>query len=400
MRRNLVLFAIMWALVLLLVASCATKNGRLFFGGGWIGPSVSDVAFNPAGPYYAGGMVTFSVTASATNADPGVLTYSWSVDNVGSVVSGAGTNSIDVTLGAAGSPSGSVTVRETIGTGDFKETTKTFSIEILEPLNAPPVISSLTYSAPTITAAFSDADGDDLTVSWSATEGTVTPVASDNTSATATFAAPSGSGTAVVTFSVTDGIATASQDIDIAFAFDPWEGASEDSIFLIAPASAPAAEEFFVYVYAWPSATKPVAQVNSVRILLNQSDASLRSMQANDMVRPFGGDGGSFFDPFWDTVEDAWMPDLLALLPPPQEATGFTLGANWGWKPGQTPAEISARGAMFAFALRRATAGTVNVGIDPADTFYIDLASTQHTFATVGKDYGAGVSASVNVAVS
>ncbi len=372
MRRNLVLFAIMWALVLLLIASCATKNGRVFFGGGWLGPSVTEVAFNPAtGPYYSGASVTFSVTATATNTTPGTLTYSWSVDSVGTVTAGAGTNSITVTLGADGSKSGSVTVRETLGDGTFMEASKNFTILIEVVPNFAPVIASLSYAAPTITATYSDADGDDLTVTWATDMGTVTPVASDNTTATATFTQPAGEGTATVTFTVSDGIGEDSDTIEIVFTFDPWEGAAEDSVFLIAPATATAGTPYDVTIYAWPAAAKPLGNLNSVRLLATQSAAT-----ANSITR------GGFFDGF----DGTFFPPLLI-----QQPTFMDIGINFG---GGTTTSTT-RGVLAVVTFTSSSAGNAPfdiMGNDGAQdrTFYSDLSGNNYTFNTIGKDYGSG----------
>lgn len=361
----------MWALVLLLVASCATKNGRVFFGGGWLGPTVSDVAFSPAaGPYYSGASVTFSVTASATNPSPGTLTYSWSIDDIGTATAGVGTNAITVTLGADGTKSGTITVRETLADSTFKETSKNFSILIEVVPNFAPVIATLTYTAPTLTATYSDADGDDLTVTWAADMGTVTPVASDNTTATATFTQPAGEGTATVTFTVSDGIASDSDTIEIVFTFDPWEGAVEDSIFLIAPASATAGTPYDVSIYAWPAPAKPLGNLNSVRLLATQSMAT-----ANSITR------GAFFDGF----DGTFFPPLLI-----QQPTFMDIGINFG---GGTTTSTT-RGVL---AIVNFTSGAGNppfdiMGNDGSQdrTFYSDLSGNNYTFLTIGKDYGGG----------
>lgn len=55
---------------------------------------------------------------------------------------------------------------------------------------------------------------------------------------------------------------------------------------------------------------------------------------------------------------------------------------------------------MFAFKLRSDSPGEVAIGIDPAETYYTDPAGTRHTFATIGKDYGMGVTNNVVVHVS
>jgi hypothetical protein len=142
-----------------------------------------------------------SCTVNCVASDPDTddtLTYAWSA--TGGAVSGTG-NSI---TWAAPTTEGSYSVTVTVSDG---EETVTDSCNITV-VNSAPVISSFTPSATelppegscTIGCAASDADGDSLTYTWSATGGAIT-----GTSDSVSWEAPAAEGTYTISVEVSDG---------------------------------------------------------------------------------------------------------------------------------------------------------------------------------------------------
>jgi hypothetical protein len=380
-RRNLVFFAIAWALVLLLLASCATKNGRVFLGGGWDGPEVTGVTINPAtGPYYPGDSVTFTVAATATGG--GVLSYSWNFGTWATVTSGGTTASAVVTL--VGPPSttaysGTVTVTETAeGTSLSKDASFTLLIEVIP--NVAPVIDSLTASGYDITAVFHDDDGDDISVEWSSDVGSVTPGTADNTGATATFVPPAGeTGTAVVTLTINDGVnADVSDTVSIDYAFDPFEGAVTDSLFFVV---ASATDTQVVLNFYINQNANPLANINSIRLLCSAAPSAGTFATPTDATP-----GGNY----WKNHSGAFLPPPI--IPTPTSAyTGFTtfvdLGMNWGGNTFEASG-ASAMGCIGILTLTFASGGTgVNFSLSNESnrTYYSDLSTAQYQWATLGK---------------
>jgi len=393
----------------MLIASCATKNGVLITAAGWLGPSITGITIAPAAPYYVGDDVTVTVTAAATGE--GTLTYAWTLDGAwGTVTGGDETAAIDVHLDAEGTATGSVIVTETIGEGETAESKtaeETFEFAIAAPLNAAPVIASLEADGYVVTATFSDADGDDLTVTWETDFGAITPGAADNTTAEATFEPPVGeSGTAVITCTVSDGIADAVDTVDIAYVAGLPEIA-EDTIALYAPVPTVAVGEFtYVFVYAHVAAAKPLGNLNAVRLLVSNSEllctgigcltqSETNFMFSNDFAMSMEGDTTSGGDALYTAYVgfDAWAgfgdQDEVALLasPPLPQATFVDAGINWG---SNTMTAVAGSEAIIAVLKFRGTgAGTASIEIQGNDgtsdrTFYSDLDGNTYTFANIG----------------
>ena len=150
-----------------------------------------------------------TVNCVASDPDADVLTYAWTV--TGGAISGTGST---VTW-TAPTAEGSYTVTVTISDG---EETASESC-IIQVVNTPPIIASLTPStteiAPegscTIGCVASDADGDSLTYTWTASGGAVT-----GTGSSVSWEAPAAEGTYTISASVSDGHGgTASDSVDV-----------------------------------------------------------------------------------------------------------------------------------------------------------------------------------------
>lgn len=150
-----------------------------------------------------------TVNCVASDPDADTLTYSWSA--TGGSVSGTG-NTI---TWMAPTTEGSYSVTVTVSDGK-KTVSDSCNIQVV---NSAPVIASLTPSATelppegscTIGCAASDADGDTLTYTWSATGGAIT-----GTGNSVSWEAPAAEGTYTISVSVSDGHGgTASDSCDI-----------------------------------------------------------------------------------------------------------------------------------------------------------------------------------------
>lgn len=402
MRRNLVLLTIVWALVLMLSASCATKNGVIITAPGWLGPNITAVTVAPAAPYYMGGDVTITVTAAATNG--GTLTYAWTLNGTwGTITAGADTAEITVHLDAVAAASGKVVVTETVDT-EAKTDEQTFSFDVLAPLNAVPVVN-LTAAGNALTAALSDADGDDLTVTWTTTAGTVTPGTASNTEATATFNPPAGEGTATITCTANDGIADGSDSVDIDYAFNPFDGIAEDTIFLFAPNDSVATGSWtYVFIGANIATAKPLANLNAVRLLVANSQllatdlgcmtqSETNFLFSNTFASGMAADATSGGDALYTAYSqyDAWAgfgdQTGVALLSAPAlpQATFVDTGVNWG----NNTMTKTGTGFVCVVKMRGTGAGAATVDIQGRDsedkmrTFYSDLDKNNYEFANI-----------------
>lgn len=356
-------------------ATCSTKRQKSFTGPDWPGPAVWEIDISPkSGPYYSGASVDFIVNAAPTHpSGKSTLSYEWNVSQIGEIVSGDKTNRVTVALRREGLQFGSVKVTESIAPGVWKEVMKSFDILIEVICPGYIAIGSLTYNESTrvIAASYSDADGDDLTVGWDTDAGTVTPLENDNTTATAMFIAPFGEGVATVTFWVSDGLSTNSDTIAISY-MDYFDlSIFEDSVFLIAPMTVRAGEQYDVSICAWPSPAKPLGNLNAVRLLVDQSKAVAQSINR-----------GGFFDGF----DGIYFPPLLI-----QQPTFLDVGINFG---GGTTMSFT-RGILATVTFVSLSPGDVTfdiMGYDGAQnrTFYSDLDGKTYTFYTIGKDYGSG----------
>lgn len=386
----------------MLSASCATKNGVIVTAPGWLGPNITAVTVTPAAPYYMGGVVTITVTATATNG--GTLTYAWTLDGTwGTITAGEGTAVITVSLDAVASASGKVVVTETVG-DEAKTDEQTFAFEVLAPLNAAPVVD-LTNNGNALTAVLSDADGDDLTVSWTTTAGTVTPIAASNTEATATFAPPAGEeGTATITCTANDGIDDGSDSVDINYTI-AVEWPAEDTIFLYAPNNTVATGAWtYIFIGANIATAKPLANLNAVRLLvantqllctdlgcMTQSETNF--LFSNTFAAGMAADTTSGGDALYAAYSqyDAWAgfgdQTGVALLSAPAlpQATFVDAGVNWG----NNTMTKTGTGFICVVKMRGTGAGAATVDIQGRDsedkmrTFYSDLDKNNYEFANI-----------------
>ncbi len=216
--KRLALILIVLALVLAPLTACTTTptadNPPVITS---LSPSTSNVA--PGG--------SSTITCVASDADGDTLSYTWSA--TGGTISGVGSIVTWVAPAITGTFTISVTVAD-----DNAETaaascyvTATTRSAPGETADNPPVITSLTPSpsnvAPgessTMTCVASDADGDTLSYTWSATGGTIAGVGS-----TATWVAPAVTGTFTISVTVADGgtgTATASCYVAVAATSTP-----------------------------------------------------------------------------------------------------------------------------------------------------------------------------------
>jgi hypothetical protein len=141
-----------------------------------------------------------SCTVSCVASDPDTddtLTYAWSA--TGGAVSGSG----DTIPWIAPTTEGSYSITATVSDG---KDTVTDSCDI-QVVNSAPVITSLTSvtelppeDSCTVSCVASDADGDTLTYTWSATDGTIT-----GTGESVSWTAPAAEGTYTISVEVSDG---------------------------------------------------------------------------------------------------------------------------------------------------------------------------------------------------
>ena len=119
-----------------------------------------------------------TVRANATDPDNDKLTYSWTVN--GQSVASTGPS---IEFGSAGRQPGNYTITANVSDGEFTRSCSS-TVTVNEKPNRPPTIQCLT---PTLDVASggslglrvqtADPDGDTVNVTWSATQGTVTPSA-------------------------------------------------------------------------------------------------------------------------------------------------------------------------------------------------------------------------------
>ena len=159
-------------------------------------PEISSLIADPqeVGP---GG--TSTITCAATDPDGDALTYSWTVS--GGAISGTG-NSVSWT---APTTLGNYTITVTVDDGQGKTADKSITMEVS---NTPPQITGVAPSANivipegscTISCQASDADGDTLIYTWTASGGAISGLGS-----LATWTAPASEGTYTIAVTVSDG---------------------------------------------------------------------------------------------------------------------------------------------------------------------------------------------------
>ncbi len=291
--------------VLTLNAGCSSKDRIPIEPGGWLGPAVSDVQFSPnveAG-YKTGQEAGFSVNATATNTTPGELSYLWAIGDIGDIVQGENTKAITVKItGVPGQYTGSVTVRETLQDGNFKETSKHFTLNVVE--NVAPAaefgdevqIAELTGGdkALLFTANVENPDGDLLAVEWTVTGGEAVKTEFDGEIASAWIAPDAGVNNIEVSLAISDGFG-GDAVVSRTFVHSPLDGAVEDSIWLVTPDDAVAGEPFVVGVYAWFAPAKPVNSIFTVRVNAKEPELQVTGVDFGEFWDENGFDTGPAF---------------------------------------------------------------------------------------------------------
>jgi outer membrane protein OmpA-like peptidoglycan-associated protein len=119
-----------------------------------------------------------TVRANATDPDNDTLKYSWTVN--GQSVASTGPS---VEFGSAGRQPGTYTITASVSDGEFTRSCSS-TVTVTEKPNRPPTIECQTPTLDVasggtvdLKAQSADPDGDKVNVSWSATQGTVTPSA-------------------------------------------------------------------------------------------------------------------------------------------------------------------------------------------------------------------------------
>jgi hypothetical protein len=168
------------------VSGCATNSPPIIYS---LTPSVSSL-----GP---GASCTVSCSASDPNGD--TLIYAWSVS--GGAITGTG----NIVTWTAPLTEGNYTITATVSDGRGGEDSESGTVSVV---NTPPSIASLTPSATslepgescTITCNASDADGDTLSYTWSASDGAITGAGSS-----VTWTVPLTEGGYIISVTVSDG---------------------------------------------------------------------------------------------------------------------------------------------------------------------------------------------------
>ncbi len=171
-------------------------------------PVLSSITMSPSS---ANTGETCTLSAVATDQDGDNLTYTWSGDN-GTFATTTG-SSVQWT---APSTAGSYSVSCTVSDGEDNDT-ETLAIQVTE--NEAPVISSITASSSsiypsettTLTVVATDAEGDELTYTWSSAIGTFNTTAGTSIE----WTAPSEGGEYNIECVVSDGYSTATDTITI-----------------------------------------------------------------------------------------------------------------------------------------------------------------------------------------
>lgn len=296
---------VLLAAVIALTAGCSSNRDDNWIPAGWLGPMVSDVKFLPqidAG-YKTGQEIEFSVTAVATNPTPGELSYFWAVGDIGDIVQGENTKAVKVKITAVtGEYTGSITVRETLLDGSYKETTKNFILKIIA--NEAPAaefdsevqIAELNGGEKSLlfSANVENPDGDLLSVEWTVTGGEAVKTEFDGETANAWVKPDAGTNRIEISLALSDGFG-GDAEISRSFVHSPLDGTVEDSIWLVAPDNVTAGEPFEVDVYAWFAPAKPVNSVHTVRVNANESELQVTGVDFGDFWGQNGFDTESAF---------------------------------------------------------------------------------------------------------
>jgi hypothetical protein len=188
----------MWQSKTIKIALVSLVILTMLLAGGCFNKAPTITSLTPSATSVArGDSCTVSCVASDPDTDD-TLTYAWSA--TGGAVSGSG----DTITWIAPTTEGSYSVTATVSDGD-ETVNDSCNIQVV---NSAPVISGLTPSATelppegscTVSCTASDADGDSLTYTWSATDGTIT-----GTGDSVSWEAPDTEGTYTISIEASDG---------------------------------------------------------------------------------------------------------------------------------------------------------------------------------------------------
>ena len=297
---------ILLGLLAVLLTSCGKKKKRPIIGidsfppppaAGeyWPGPHISNVSFSPSGlSYRPGQQVHIHVTAHPSRG--GTLTYFWDVYSIGHDTLGLNSSQAAVTVSNfGGSKSGSVTVTETLHSGESRSATRNFSLYVND--NLPPRVFFSTQTSVDLTpygtrallfmARATDPDGDHLKLDWKAEGGQVQRSEFYGGDAKAWVVPDDAFGTVRVTLVADDGFGGVSKDSK-EIVYSPVDGAAPDSVWIVAPAEVRIGGEFEFGVYAWFGRDKPAAQIDALRILAPQSYLTVTDVVLGEFWEDYG----------------------------------------------------------------------------------------------------------------
>ena len=385
------LFVLVAALVLILAASCDTKN---------IGTD------NPV----MGPTVTVTVPADMFGAQDATWTVTWTNSQAPYEVTmnmGGGTTA-NVPATTATSPftqtftmvnasqtddaTYTYTVIVTDGNGNAGEATATYTVGPLQ--NQDPVIDSVTYTAPDLTVNVSDPDaGDTLTVTVTEPTGLAVDAASKD--------AAQVTGSATFTWSATDLIAGGTGDTTITVDDGNGGTATASETITIAPISIPAG------ALAAVPATTAATTADTVTIVVIAGDFS-NNFQYMNGAGVTVEDGGAYVDGTLNVgapggeqkdVDGAWagmssapnsflLPDDFMIQENAIDGGLVRIDFN------VTPiggANVTGGGALFNFGMDFTAAGTYTLGFeefrDVKRTYFSDTDSTEYYWDDISNNY-------------
>lgn len=242
------------------------------------GPVVSNVYFNPGTKRFRPGE-TIEITANAYASHGGTLTYNWDVYEIGSEITGLATNRIAVRIsGFSGMKSGSVTVTETLSTGESRTASRRFTITVEE--NYGPSVNFSAYRhfdlAPSgeraivFSASVSDPEGDKVRINWSVDGGVIRRTEFYGGEARAWVVPYAWASQLAVGITANDDFGGTGGDYKVE-SQSPLDGAIEDSVWIAGPVEVRKDETFEISVYAWFAEDKPASQFDLIRILADES---------------------------------------------------------------------------------------------------------------------------------
>ncbi len=255
------------------------------------GPVISNVFFSTGSSRFRPGE-TVEITANAHSSRGGTLSYSWDVYELGSEIAGQGSNKIAVRLGeiglyggfagAGGTKTGSVSVTETIATGESRSASKRFTISLSENFG-PSVnfhavrrfdIAPSGERAMVFSASVSDPEGDKVRIDWSVDGGNIRRTEFYGGEARAWVVPYKWASQLSVGLTANDDFGGTGSDFKVE-SQSPLDGAVEDSIWLSAPSEVRKDSTFEIGVYAWFAKDKPASQFDLIRITADSSKVNV-----------------------------------------------------------------------------------------------------------------------------